>query len=320
MELKEALEILELDSKFNQLDLEYLKKRYHKMALKWHPDKNGNTPESTEKFKQINEAYEVLKREIHLFSPETDKENPNPYDTTTYINILNHFIDSIVKGTYSEVLSSIIKDIVSGCKEISLKLFEKCDKDSILAIYNFIIKYKDVMHISDSIINKVREIILEKYKDVLIILLNPTLDDLFDNNVYKLQHNNKTYLVPLWHGTSYYDIDNEPTTQTECTGKNIQCGELIVKCIPDLPPGIEIDEDNNLYVESRISFAFSLFNQKLITIKIGKKSFEVPLDSLSFKQIQTVVLKGQGLSLVDETNMYNVDKKAHIFVKLVFTE
>jgi len=315
MELKEALEILELDSNFNQLDLEYLKKRYHKMALKWHPDKNGNTPESTEKFKQINEAYEVLKREIHIFSPESDSECPNPYDTSTYINILNHFIDSIVKGTYSELLSSIIKDIVSGCKEISLKLFEKCDKDSILAIYNFIIKYKDVMHISDSIINKVREIILEKYKDVLIILLNPTLDDLFDNNVYKLQHNNKTYLVPLWHGTSYYDT--EPTTQTQ---SELQVGELIVKCIPDLPQGIEIDEDNNLYLEYRVSFTFSLFNQKYITIKIGKNAFEVPLDNLYFKQNQTVVLKGQGLSIVDESNMYNVDKKAHIFVKLVFTE
>jgi len=319
MELKEALEILELDSNFSQLDLEYLKKRYHKMALKWHPDKNGNTPESTEKFKQINGAYEVLKREIHLFSPETDQEDPTPYDTSTYINILNYFIDSIVKGTYSEILSSIIKDIVSGCKEISLKLFEKCDKDSILAVYNFIIKYKDVMHISDSIINKVREIILEKYKDVLIILLNPTLDDLFDNNVYKLQYNNNTYLVPLWHGTSYYDIQSTIQDFAEVREKN-ETRELIVKCIPDLPPGVEIDEDNNLYVESKVSFTFSLFDQKFVTIKIGKRSFEVPLEVFSFKKIQNFILKDQGLSLVDESNMYNIDKKAHIFVKLVFTE
>ena len=318
MELKEALEILELETNFNQLDLEYLKKRYHKMALKWHPDKNDNSPESTEKFKQINEAYEVLKREIGLFSPEMESEPQNPYDTSTYINILNHFIDSIVTGTYSEVLSSIIKDSVSGCKEISLKLFEKCDKDSILAIYNFIIKYKEIMHISDSIINKVREIILEKYKDVLIILLNPTLDDLFDNNVYKLHHNDKTYLVPLWHGTSYYDI--EPTLQGDITREKSDTGELIVKCIPDLPPGVEIDEDNNLYVEFRVSFTFSLFKQNFITIKICKRSFEIPLEQLSFKPVQNVVLKGQGLSLVDESNMYNVDKKAHIFIKLVFTE
>ena len=34
------------------------------MALQNHPDKNGNTPESNEKFRQINEAYNYLKREI----------------------------------------------------------------------------------------------------------------------------------------------------------------------------------------------------------------------------------------------------------------
>lgn len=321
MQINEALEILELDSNYHKIDLNYLKKRYHKMALKYHPDKNGNTPESNERFKQINEAYEVVKREITIFSLDSEEKykesETQPLDASTYIQILNLFIDSIINGSYSEVLSSIIKDIVCGCKEISMKLFESCDKESILTIYNFIIHYKDIMHISDSIIDKVREIILEKYKDVLIVILNPSIDDLFDNNVYKLQHNLETYLVPLWHGTSYYDIECEPTTQTE---EPKEKGELIVKCIPDLPVGYEIDENNNLYVEIKISFTFSLFNQDFIIIKIGKKSFEIPLELISFKRSQTVILKGQGISCVDECNMYNVAKKANIFVKIVFTE
>ena len=65
----EAFEILEIDlseSRSNNVSLEYLKKQYKKLALKHHPDKNGNTFESNEKFKQINESYSYLKSEYNF--------------------------------------------------------------------------------------------------------------------------------------------------------------------------------------------------------------------------------------------------------------
>ncbi|WP_312632184.1 DnaJ domain-containing protein, partial [Mammaliicoccus sciuri] len=37
-----------------------IKKAYRKLAMKYHPDRNPGDKEAEEKFKEINEAYEVL--------------------------------------------------------------------------------------------------------------------------------------------------------------------------------------------------------------------------------------------------------------------
>ena len=64
MNYKCAFETLEIDLSvinYNDITPDFLKKQYRRLALKNHPDKNGNTIESTEKFKQINEAFNYLK-------------------------------------------------------------------------------------------------------------------------------------------------------------------------------------------------------------------------------------------------------------------
>ncbi|OGG17421.1 hypothetical protein A3D78_06080 [Candidatus Gottesmanbacteria bacterium RIFCSPHIGHO2_02_FULL_39_14] len=62
---KDYYEILGVSK--NATDSE-IKKAYRKLALEWHPDRNKN-PKATEKFKEINKAYEVLadskKREVY---------------------------------------------------------------------------------------------------------------------------------------------------------------------------------------------------------------------------------------------------------------
>ena len=96
MDLQEALHILEIEN-ISNVSLEYLKKKYHKLALQNHPDKNGNTIESKERFQRNNESYEVLKREISIINNNSD-ENSNSINTgntgnTCYNAIFHLFID-----------------------------------------------------------------------------------------------------------------------------------------------------------------------------------------------------------------------------------
>jgi curved DNA-binding protein len=57
MEYKDYYKILSVDRKATT---EEIKRVYRKLAMKYHPDRNPGNKESEEKFKDINEAYEVL--------------------------------------------------------------------------------------------------------------------------------------------------------------------------------------------------------------------------------------------------------------------
>lgn len=313
MDFKTACEILEMDTcsqKINIITVEYLKKRYHKMALQNHPDKRGNTVEAKEKFQQINEAYNYLSREINNLDFDTNEEKT---DTNTgYINILNLFLDSLLKGHPSgnDFLSSFIKDIVNGYKEITLKMFEDLDKDKTLGVYNFLFKYKNILYISDEILDKVYKIIAEKYKDVQIYVLNPSINDLFSNNVYKLDLDGERYFVPLWHNELYFD------------DKRVENGKdnIIVKCIPELPENISIDENNNIHILLQVSFTFSLLEQKSIVFFLGEKRFDLSLEDLKMQRFQTIVLRRQGISKVFDNDIYNIEEKSDVIVRLLFCE
>ena len=79
--MKDYYKILEINK--NATD-EEIKKAYRKLAKKWHPDKNLNDPRAEEKFKEIQEAYDVL-------SDKKKKENyDNPYNFSNE-NVFSEF-------------------------------------------------------------------------------------------------------------------------------------------------------------------------------------------------------------------------------------
>ncbi len=57
MEYKDYYKILEVDKNASQ---DEIKRSFRRLAKKYHPDLHPNDKEAQEKFKEINEAYEVL--------------------------------------------------------------------------------------------------------------------------------------------------------------------------------------------------------------------------------------------------------------------
>lgn len=68
-----------------------IKKAYHILAMKYHPDKNSDS--SDEIFKKITEAYEVLSNQTKR--TEYDNRGIVRVVDLNYDNIFNDFIDSI---------------------------------------------------------------------------------------------------------------------------------------------------------------------------------------------------------------------------------
>lgn len=85
--MKNYYSILGLDSTAN---IDEVKKAYKKLAMKWHPDKNP-TPEATEKFKEITEAYNKI-------------INPNSNEVEIDVNeIFNSFFGNVGIGGFGNL-------------------------------------------------------------------------------------------------------------------------------------------------------------------------------------------------------------------------
>lgn len=301
MDIQRASEILELDM-INIVDAEYVRKRYRCLALQYHPDKNDNSPESTEKFKQINEAYHYLKN----INDRKTQSSAFMHDTT-YADLLSLFIQSVITRSNNEPFINIVKDVLGNCKQLSMSMFEGLDKSIIIEVYEFMSKYKHILHVSCETLDELKRIVVEKCKNDQIYILNPKINDLFEGSVYKLVIDEKTYYVPLWHAETYFDGG---------TGQ-----EIVVKCIPELPENIVIDENNNVCIYVSIKLFSELLQQEYIIVPIyTNKSVQIKVSELKLIQKQKVVLRCEGIYRINESIPYDTGTISDVIVILTFTQ
>lgn len=300
--LEYSLEIFEINlDEVANITKDYLRKKYHKLSLKWHPDKNTeNIVESTKKFQEINDSYVYLMK--NLFDENSNTfPLPEQNNNKMYNVMLVGFLKLIINGEY---LLNVVQEIILNSNILTANIFENIDVRTAIDLYNLLCKYRDVFHISNDILLYISSLIKEKYKNDKIIILRASLDDLWQNNIYKLNINGEYYLVPLWHNELYFDKNN-----------------VIVLCNPILPEEVLIDENNNIIMDVKIDIKnelseLMLGNENYKIVSIGCQNFAVPLNKLFLKKCQIYKFKGQGISRIIENDIYNTSNKSDVIMRI----
>lgn len=289
-----------------------IKKHYRIAALKNHPDKHFNSDESTTKFKEINEAYVLLSNKCidddgNCNSKYCDMGDDEDHDNK-YNNLFSAFINSLMVDLSNAKIAEvniILTAVMDKCKILTAAMFDNIDRNLILFIYDLIIKYYTILDISNERFDGIIKILKNKMKIDDVIILNPTISDLFEiNNIQIIEHEEKTYYIPNWHTELYYDINEQR--------------ELIVKCIPKLPEYIYIDELNNIYIDvrTRVENLFNLSKPVFTIVMYENISIDIPVSSIEFKTSQVITLHKRGIPMINTENVYDISERMDIIVNL----
>lgn len=291
---KEALNIMNLKKDFTSHEL---RKSYLRLSLKYHPDKN---PNGVEQFKYLQDAYLILKKYIKK------RDNIKFYDCgetqkMNYKDIIAQYFDLILKKydlNKSQVLE-LFNILTSKTKVFTIDFINKLNEDTCVELLELINKYQFIIGFNNDVVKTFKTQLQKKYKKKTVITLNPTLIDLLNDNVYIFNHNNKKHYIPLWHNEVHFD-------------------DLTVFIQPQLEENFEIDDNNILHVF--LTRTKEEMFDKLISIELyPNKIITIQTEKLYCKSYQTHILKGYGISSINEKDIFNTTKRddiiVHIYIK-----
>jgi hypothetical protein len=283
MNVKLACEILDLNES-DIRNIDEVKKKYRMHALLYHPDKN-KSPDACDKFIRIQEAYEFL----------TDNKLPSQ----SYKDMLADFLNS-VGGKNPILVQMIINKLSQICEDKLTNIIKSIDKNTLIEVYKVLLIYKDILFISENILDDIKRILIDKSRGDEVIILNPMIDDLLGDNVYKYTIDDQIYLIPLWHRELVYDNSGN---------------DLYVKCNPILPDNIEIDRHNNLYINVRYNIT-DVLGKDIITIYVGSRELNIQCNTLKIVSYQSVIFSNCGIPHIQTKYIYDVSKRGNMIVNI----
>jgi hypothetical protein len=137
-----------------------------------------------------------------------------------------------------------------------------------------------------------------------LIILNPTLDDLIDFNVYKCKIHGQQLIIPLWHRELTYDISNS---------------DIHVSCNPVLNDGHYIDECNNIHIKFNYKL-LKIWKMSIYKFTLGNKEYELQIDKLQIRSYQKITLKSCGMPRINATNIYDISELGDVVMHIHIDE
>jgi len=279
---------------------EEIKRAYRKMALKYHPDKS-TAEDANEKFQEIHDAY------MHLTSDKPGK-------SMDYITLLRAFLNTFynevpynevpyneVPDNSSQIVYEWVKKIILSCEEKAMDLMKNIDKNILKKIYEITVINKEIFHLSDEFLQKINKIVVSKFELDERIILHPFLSDVLENNIFRLEVESDTFIVPLWHHHLVYDTKYG--------------GEIFVDCYPILPDNMWIDEYNNLHTIVEYNL-YDIWSLEIIVVDIGINKIEIPKNELLMSHKQTKIVRGRGISRIISNNLYDISERGDVYITI----
>ena len=289
---KKARSILGIN-KDEKLTEELIKKKYRNNALKYHPDKN-KSKDSNDKFLEVKNAHDYLNDKLGV-----------GIKTNSYSELLYDFLKEHIQmkntNTSANILNIIIEKLTDKYEEKMMNILENIDKGILMELYKIIMSNGAIFgHIDKSIIEKLKNIIDDRSRNDEVIILNPTIDDLLEFNVYKCCIHGKQLIIPLWNRELVYDIS---------------CSDVYIKCNPVLHDNYFIDEYNNIHVKVALTIS-DIWNKTIHEVKVGKKVFELKIEELKMKKYQTLTLKNRGMPRINGKQIYDVSALGDVVIHI----
>lgn len=299
MNSQQAYKVLDLEP---GAAYETIRRQYKMLALKYHPDKN-KADGAADKYREIKEAHDVLCDKgggPQHSGPLADSWfSKSGLGSSTYARAASDFFEMIYNDQQFQrrVFHPLLMRVVGSCEEKAIDLFRKMEKAKARKLYDILILYQDTLHLSADTLAKIHQIIEAQEQSIDIkdiVVLNPNLDDLLDQSVYKLkQDNGQIVFVPLWHRELEYD-------------------GVFVDCLPTLPDNVEVDEYNNIYVKCVLKVG-DLWDKDGVEVRVGTRAYNLDVGQLRLVSRQTVLVDGLGIPVPNEADIFNVSRLSNIY-------